>query len=260
MSLWHNGAFVQGFLAAFVAGLFTGLGGFAVFLKKRYSERNINTLLNIAAGVMLAVAFFALLTPAMQEILIRTADLHVAGFKFCGAVALGVALVWILNEILPHEHHHGHHGPIISLRQAWLFIIAIALHKLPEGLAVGVAYSAHDFLNPEGLVIGIALHNIPEGLIMAVSLIGAGQSKFKSAFTAFCIGFMQPLGALVGLLLIGASETLIPLAMALAGGTLLFVVINEILPETYDVKQSEKAVFAVFLGFIVMTYLFMVLR
>lgn len=259
MNLWHSSAFLEGFLAALAAGLFTGLGGFAVFFKKRYSQKDINMLLNIAAGVMLAAAFFALLTPAMHEIIQASQSLYFAAFKFCSAVTLGLALVWLLNELLPHEHHHAHHGPMLSLKKAWLFIIAISLHKLPEGLAVGVAYSAQDVLNPASLVIGIAVHNIPEGLIMAVSLIGAGQSKLKAALTAFGIGFVQPLGALLGLLFIGGA-TLIPFAMALAGGTLLFVVINEILPETYGIKQSEKSAFAVFLGFILMTYVFMVLE
>ena len=149
------------------------------------------------------------------------------------------------------------HGPKFDLRKAWLFIIAISLHKLPEGLAVGVAYSAEELVNPLSLVIGIALHNIPEGLTMAISLVAAGETKLKSALTALMIGMLQPLGAFLGLMMIGASATVIPLAMAMAGGTLLFVVINEILPETYGYKETEKSAFAVFAGFIVMSYLFM---
>jgi ZIP family zinc transporter len=154
----------------------------------------------------------------------------------------------------------GHHGPFFSLRKAWLFVIAISLHKLPEGLAVGVAYSAENLINPTSLVIGIALHNIPEGLIMAISLVAAGQPKFKAAMTAFLIGMLQPLGAVAGLLFVGLGTAYMPYAMALAGGTLLFVVINEILPETYGYKQNEASAFAVFSGFIVMTYLFMILE
>ena len=95
---------------------------------------------------------------------------------------------------------------------------------------------------------------------MAISLVGAGQSKLRAALTACIIGFLQPLGALLGLLLIGVGPFLIPFAMAVAGGTLLFVVINEILPETYGYKQTATSAFAVFSGFIIMTYLFMVLE
>lgn len=153
----------------------------------------------------------------------------------------------------------GHHGMNFSLKTAWLFIIAITLHKIPEGLAVGVAYSAEDFMNPDSLVLGIALHNIPEGLTIAISLVAAKCSRLKAALTAAAIGLVQPLGAALGLVTMGISEKIVPLGMAMAGGTLLFVVINEILPETYGVKKTEKASFALFLGFICMTYMNIVL-
>ena len=255
-----NEIFVQGMLASLIAGVITGVGGFMIFLKRKYSQENINFMLNLAAGVMLAASFFALLVPAMHRISEFDPDIHVAGFWYCGAVFVGVALVWLLNEILPHEHNNmGQHGIHFSLKKAWLFIIAITLHKLPEGLAVGVAYSAEDFMNPDSLVIGIALHNIPEGLTIAISLVAAHYSKLKAALTALLIGMVQPLGALIGLLTMDFSDKIVPLGMAMAGGTLLFVVINEILPETYGVKKTEKSAFAVFVGFIFMTYLNMVL-
>ena len=256
-----NAFFFNGLMAALVAGLFTGVGGFLIFVKKRYSKSNVNLMLNIAAGVMLAASFFALLVPSMQEIFKIGLGKSHAALWYCLAVFFGVALIWVLNEFLPHEHNNMvRHGPHFSLRKAWLFIIAISLHKLPEGLAVGVAYSAENLVNPESLVLGIALHNIPEGLTMAISLIGAGQSRLRAALTACLIGLLQPLGAVLGLALSGLGTVFVPFAMALAGGTLLFVVINEILPETYGYKQTEKSAFAVFAGFIVMTYLFMILE
>ncbi len=259
LNIFSNPNFLNGLYGALIAGLFTGVGGFGIYLKKKYTQSNINTMLNIAAGVMLSASFFALLVPAMQELVENFHDIHVAGFWYCGAVTCGVALVWILNALLPHEHNNMvRHGLRFNLKKAWLFIIAISLHKLPEGLAVGVAYSAEEFINPLSLVIGIALHNIPEGLTMAISLVAAGEQKLKSALTALLIGMIQPLGAFIGLLFIGTSVSFIPIAMAMAGGTLLFVVINEILPETYGYKETEKSAFAVFSGFIVMSYLFMV--
>lgn len=258
--IFSNVNFLNGLYGALIAGLFTGVGGLSIYLKKKYTQNNINVLLNIAAGVMLSASFFALLVPSMTRLMEVENDVHVAGFLYCGAVSLGVALVWILNILLPHEHNNMvRHGPKFDLKKAWLFIIAISLHKLPEGLAVGVAYGAEEFVNPTSLVIGIALHNIPEGLTMAISLVAAGEAKLKSALTALIIGMIQPLGALFGLLLVGVSATFIPLAMAMAGGTLLFVVINEILPETYGYKETEKSACAVFAGFIIMSYLFMVL-
>ena len=251
---------LQGLFASLIAGLITGVGGFLIFVKKKYTQENINFMLNLAAGVMLAASFFALLVPAMEKIKLFSDDIHVAGFWYCGAVFVGVIFVWLLNEILPHEHNNmGKHGIFFSLQKAWLFIIAITLHKIPEGLAVGVAYSAEDFINPDSLVVGIALHNIPEGLTIAISLVAANYSKIKAALTTLLVGLVQPIGAIIGLLTMDFSAKIVPLGMAMAGGTLLFVVINEILPETYGSKKTEKSAFAVFLGFIFMTYLNMVL-
>lgn len=252
--------FTQGMIAATVAGLITGVGGFMIFLKKRYSQENINFLLNIAAGVMLAAAFFSLLSPSMNQIIKFHSNIQVAALWYTGAVFSGVALVWVLNELLPHEHNNmGHHGMHFSLKTAWLFIIAITLHKIPEGLAVGVAYSAENFMNPNSLVLGIAVHNIPEGLTIAISLVAAKCSRLKAALTAAAIGLVQPLGAALGLVTMGMSEKIVPLGMAMAGGTLLFVVVNEILPETYGFKKTEKSACALFLGFICMTYIKIVL-
>lgn len=256
-----NEVFMQGFLASLVAGLVTGVGGFMIFLKKKYTRENINVLLNIAAGIMLAASFFSLLCPAMQTVMQFHPDKHVAGFWLISAIFSGVLLVWILNAVLPHEHNHvGHHGMMFKLRAAWLFIIAITIHKIPEGLAVGVAYSGEDMLNPLSLTVGIALQNIPEGLTVAISLVGAGYSRLRASLVATMTGLVQPVGAVIGLLVMGLSDKIVPLGMALAGGTLLFVIINEILPETYDTKKSQKAAAAVFLGFIFMTYISVVLE
>lgn len=255
-----NAVFMQGFLAALVAGLVTGLGGFLIFAKKRYLKSEINQLLNLAAGVMLAASFFSLLVPSMEEIMADAQNIYCSALGYIAAVFAGVLLVWILNLLIPHEHNAmGHHGPHFDLKKAWLFIIAITLHKLPEGLAVGVAYGAEDIVSPLSLVVGIAAHNIPEGLTIAISLVAAGNSRLRAALTAVAIGLVQPLGAIIGLLLMDISFNIVPYGMALAGGTLLFVVVNEILPETYGNKDTNRTAAAVFIGFIGMTYLTMVL-
>ena len=251
--------FMEGFLAAVAAGLVTGLGGLCIFLKKRYLKSEINQFLNLAAGIMMSASFFSLLVPAMGDILWQGGNIYEEALGYVAAVSLGVVLVWLLNVVLPHEHNvMGRHGPNFDIRKAWLFIIAITLHKLPEGLAVGVAYGADSLINPVSLVIGIAAHNVPEGLTIAISLVGAGYSRIKASGVAFLIGLVQPLGALCGLALMGISFDIVPFGMAVAGGTMLFVVVNEILPETYGTKETNKSAVAVFLGFIVMTYITMV--
>ena len=255
-----NEVYLQGFLAALAAGLVTGVGGFCIFFKKHYLKPEINQLLNLAAGIMLAASFFSLLVPAMEEIMLEPQNIYTSALEFVAAVFGGVLLVWILNLAIPHEHNAlGRHGPHFDIKKAWLFIIAITLHKLPEGLAVGVAYGAENIVNPLSLVLGIAGHNIPEGLTIAISLVAAGNSRLRAAVTACVIGLVQPLGAIIGLFMMGISFNIVPYGMALAGGTLLFVVINEILPETYGAKETNKSAAALFIGFIVMTYLTMIL-
>ena len=255
-----NEVYLQGFLAALAAGLVTGVGGFCIFFKKHYLKPEINQLLNLAAGIMLAASFFSLLVPDMEEIMLEPQNIYTSALEFVAAVFGGVLLVWILNLAIPHEHNAlGRHGPHFDIKKAWLFIIAITLHKLPEGLAVGVAYGAENIVNPLSLVLGIAGHNIPEGLTIAISLVAAGNSRLRAAVTACVIGLVQPLGAIIGLFMMGISFNIVPYGMALAGGTLLFVVINEILPETYGAQETNKSAAAVFIGFIVMTYLTMIL-
>lgn len=159
----------------------------------------------------------------------------------------------MLNALLPHEHEiSGHHGGMMNIGAAWLFVIAVSIHKMPEGLAIGVAYGGENLSNPESLTIGIALQNIPEGLTVAIALIAAGYSRLKAALAATLSGMMQPLGAVFGLLIADFGSLMVPLGMAFAGGAMLFVIVNEVLPETYDAKQSKKSALAFFAGFVLM--------
>lgn len=111
--------FIDGFLAACLAGMITGVGGLGIFLKKRYLKSQINQLLNIAAGVMLAASFFSLLVPSMNEIVRHGNDIYVSAFKYALAVFGGVVLIWTLNVLIPHEHNEmGHHGPHFDIKKS----------------------------------------------------------------------------------------------------------------------------------------------
>ena len=293
LSIFSNPAVINGLLAALVAGLFTGIGGFTIFLKKRYTKDNINLMLNIAAGVMLAASFFALLVPSMEEILKLSKDVHVGSFWYCLAVFFGVALVWLLNDLLPHEHNNmGHHGPMFSLKKAWLFIIAISLHKLPEGLAVGVAYGAENLVNPTSLVLGIALHNIPEGLAVGVafgslaySITGStlnsalalafgiglqnfpegsaislplrreGYTRGKAFFYGQLSGVVEPIAAVIGALLVLKIKLILPFLLAFAAGAMIYVVVEELIPESQTNKKKDLMALFTILGFMVMMIL-----
>lgn len=251
---------IQGILAALFTSSFAGLGGFLIFCKKKYSQENINLMLNAAAGIMLASSVFTLLAPAVSSINQMETNHYIGGIWICFAVIIGVGLIWVLHEIVPHEHElSGHHGLKMDWRSSWLFIMAITIHKFPEGLAVGVAYAGQDLFDPKALAIGIALQNIPEGLMVAVSLVAINFSRLKAAVFATLTGLMQPLGALLGILGTGFSPKLVPFGMALAGGTMLFVVINEVIPEIYIRKKGEETSLAILAGFVIMTYICIVM-
>lgn len=250
----------QGIIAACYTSLFAGLGGLLIFFKKSYSRQNINFLLNVSAGVMLASSFFTLLAPAVQEVPNMEMGKYWGAFFMLAAVLVGMGIVWILHAVLPHNHEiSGHHGMNIDMRASWLFVIAIAIHKFPEGLAVGVAYAGEHLHNPRSLAIGIALQNIPEGLMVAVSLVAIRFSRFKAMLFAALTGLMQPLGALLGVIGAGWSTQFVPFGMAIAGGTMLFVIINEIMPETYVKDENEKQTVAIMLGFVLMMCMSMIL-
>ena len=243
----------DGLIAAVLAGLITGCGGLLTFLKEDYSKDNINLMLNISAGIMLAASIFSLLLPSLEGMKQLLASSRQISLGFTGAVMLGMFAVGFLNAFLPHEHEvSGRHGGELEMSAAWLFVIAISIHKMPEGLAIGVAYGGENLHNPDALTLGIALQNIPEGLMVAITLIAAGYSRFKAAAASFLSGMMQPVGALLGLMMSGIGNLMVPLGMAFAGGAMLFVIINEVLPETYDANQSKKSGLALFSGFILM--------
>lgn len=243
----------DGLIAAVLAGLITGVGGLLTFLKRDYSKDDINLMLNISAGVMLAASIFSLLLPSLEGMKQLLASSRQISLGFTAAIMLGMITIGFLNAFLPHEHEvSGHHGGELQMSAAWLFVIAISIHKMPEGLAIGVAYGGENLHNPDVLTLGIALQNIPEGLMVAITLIAAGYSRLKAAAASFMSGMMQPVGAFLGLMMSGIGNLMVPLGMAFAGGAMLFVIINEVLPETYDANQSKKSGLALFSGFIAM--------
>ena len=252
---------IEGTLSAFLICLFAGLGGALVFLKKKYNQENINFLLNMAAGVMLSSSVFTLLAPAVNVVIDSEGNHYLNALLIVLAVVMGIALVWLIHLFLPHDHdlEHMPQNKFLDVRAAWLFVWAIAIHKFPEGLAVGVAYAGEKINNPLSLSVGMALQNIPEGLMIALSLVAAGWSRLKGAGVAFLTGLMQPIGAVVGIVTATVTVAFIPFAMAIAGGCMLFVIINEIIPQTYGCGENTKQTLAIMLGFVLMMYINIIL-
>jgi len=236
------------FLGLIVPGLLTGLGAFPVlFIKKEISFKYIDALLGFAAGVMLAATFFSLLLPSLER---GGVIITVIG------IITGAIFLSILDKITPHTHFiKGDEGPSSRLKKIWLFIYAITLHNLPEGLAVGVGFGSSDF--KAGLIIAtaIGLQNMPEGLAVALPLVSEGYSKQKALGISFITGIFEPLMALLGFFLVRIFIKILPFALSFAGGAMLYVISDEIIPESHKRGYELEATFSIIAGFIVMMIL-----
>ncbi|MBC7195385.1 MAG: ZIP family metal transporter [Caldisericia bacterium] len=236
------------FLGLIIPGLLTGLGAIPVlFIKKDISFKVIDALLGFAAGVMLAATFFSLLLPSLERggILITIFGL------ISGAIFLS-----ILDKITPHTHFiKGEEGPSSRLRKIWLFIYAITLHNLPEGLAVGVGFGSQDFKAGFIIAAAIGLQNMPEGLAVALPLVGEGYSKGRSLGISFLTGIFEPIMAILGFLLVKIFVRILPFALSFAAGAMLYVISDEIIPESHRRGYELEATFSIIIGFIVMMVL-----
>ncbi len=240
-----------GFVASMLAGLATGVGALPALFFKDVPDKILNTMLGGAAGVMLAATSFSLIIPGIESgnAIWPGKGVYIVGFGMLfGAVCLDRIDKW-----LPHEHFiTGHEGPDIALKRIWLFIIAITIHNFPEGLAVGVGFGAGDFSSGIGLAVGIGLQNMPEGLAVALPLLGLGYSRWKAVGIATLTGLVEPVGGLLGVAAVTVFRAVLPLGLAFAAGAMLFVISDEIIPETHSKGKSRSATFGVMIGFVIM--------
>ncbi|MGQ9845844.1 MAG: ZIP family metal transporter [Caldisericia bacterium] len=229
-------------------GLLTGLGSLPVFfIKKDISFKYIDALLGFAAGVMLAATFFSLILPSLEKggVLITVLGI------ITGAIFLS-----ILDKITPHIHFiKGKEGPSSRLKKIWLFIYAITLHNLPEGLAVGVGFGSSDFRSGLIIATAIGLQNMPEGLAVSLPLIAEGYSKKKAFGISFLTGLFEPFMALIGYFLVIIFIKILPFALSFAGGAMLYVISDEIIPESHKNGFEKEATFSIIIGFIIMMIL-----
>jgi ZIP family zinc transporter len=208
----------------------TGLGAAPVLAARRLAPVARITALGFGAGVMLAAAILALLVPAYETALTRAGSGIVAAVSVTAALAAGAAALYLLDRALPHRHLDAPHAPRAAAgeRGAALVAIAIALHNLPEGLAVGAAAASGA---GGALTLGIALQNVPEGLVVAVALVALGATRLAAVGIAFATGLLEPVGGLLGATLATASAAALPWALAGAAGAMLFVVLHEMVPQ-----------------------------
>ena len=241
-----------------VAALATALGTLPVLLSQRLSERTQDTLFGFGAGVMLAACSFSLIIPGIHAARAGGAGAWAAGATLGAAILLGaLALLW-MERLLPHEHFiKGVEGGQTSrtLQRTWLFVFAIALHNLPEGLAIGVAYAGGDALRASALATGIAIQDVPEGLVVAMALLAAGYKRSLAVGLGMASGLVEPVGAVLGAAVVSTSASLLPWGLGFAAGAMLFVISHEIIPESHRKGHEAWATGGLMVGFVIMMVL-----
>ena len=233
-----------------LASLATGAGALPLLFVRRLPDQVRDAALGCGAGVMLAAAAFSLLLPAIEA----------AGKSGTVLIAMGLllggAFLTLCDRLLPHEHFQGdvHGVGAERLRRVWPFVFAMALHNLPEGLAVGVAYGGAN-ADATSLALGIGIQNMPEGLVTALALMMAAYGRVAAVAIAAGTGSLEPIAAALGAGLVAWSAPLLPIAMAFAAGAMLFVVSREIIPESHRRGHETHATFGVMTGFALMMVL-----
>jgi ZIP family zinc transporter len=246
-----------GFTASLAAGLVTSLGALPVLFGKSVSTRVSDAMLGFAAGVMLAASFFSLIIPGLAVAKTIFAQQWLAAIVVTVGVLLGAAFVGLLNEIIPHEHFmQGREGPRArDIGRVWLFVLAITIHNLPEGLAVGVGFADGNVTSGTVLATGIALQNAPEGLAVALALLSVGYGRGKAFAIAGLTGLVEPVTGTLGAYAVSFSQLLLPWAMGFAAGAMIYVISHEIIPETHRHGSQAAATAGLMIGLAAMMLL-----
>jgi len=248
-----SGALLGGLMAAGA----TALGTLPVILSQRFSQRTHDTMLGFGAGVMLAASAFSLVIPAIAAARAQGSGPWAAGGLVGAGILLGGLMLLAIDRAVPHEHFFkGLEGPQArAMKRAWLFVLAITLHNLPEGLAIGVGFAGSDVIGAKALAAGISIQDVPEGMVVALALRGVGYGRWMSAGLGVLSGLIEPIAALAGVALIGLSAGLLPWGLAAAAGAMLFVISHEIIPESHRKGHEAFATGGLMLGFVLMMLL-----
>ncbi len=247
-------------IATTVAGFgATTLGAVPALFLRRLNEKINNNLLSFAAGVMLAATIFSLLLPSIERMKSDGATASRAVLMSIMWLCIGGFTLWLINELIPHEHfekgQEGRDFETRKLRKIWLFVIAIAIHNFPEGLAIGVANATGEFGTSFGATFGIGLQNIPEGLSVAIALQSQGYSKKYAFGVSALTGVVEIFGGVFGASVLLISASILPWGLAFAAGAMLFIISHEIITETHRSGFENGATFSLFIGFALMMYL-----
>ena len=243
-----------GGMAGFAA---TAVGALAGVTLRQLSQRAEDSLLGFAAGMMLAASSFSLILPGLAAAKEMTGSGVLGALTVVGGMALGVLLMLGLDRFTPHEHESsGPCGPGCErIGRVWLFVLAITLHNLPEGMAIGVSFAQGDMGVGLPLTSAIAIQDIPEGLAVVMALRAAGVGAWPAVLMAGASGLMEPLGSLFGAGIAGGLALAYPVGLGLAAGAMIFVVSHEVIPETHRNGHQTSATLGLMAGFAVMMFL-----
>lgn len=248
-------------LTIFTVGLTTVVGAILGFFLRQIPHRFNDAILGMAAGMMLAAAIVGLILPALEQKTSWTVIQVILGV-FCGAT-----IISMIDQLTPHLHqlagidvnHHldvenhvgseAHGLDMQGVNRVLLFVTALAIHKFPEGLAVGVSFGTENLGDVLTVAGSIALQNIPEGMVIIAPLLAVGVSMTRTFFISLVIGIIEILGAVVGYSLISFTNGILPFALSFAGGTMLYVISDEMIPETHSHGYEKMATFALLVGF-----------
>ena len=239
------------FLTALGVGGATVIGAVLGFVFKKISHRFSDMVLAFAAGVMLCAAVTGLVLPAVEYGSSWGIPIAIAGI-FCGAVCLN-----LLDKLVPHLHRlsgtdqETHPAQTAQLNKVLLFVAAIAIHNLPEGIAAGVGFGTGNTGEALTIAAGIALQNIPEGMVIIAPMLASGMKPGRTFLIAAMTGLVEVLGTLLGYFAVTVSAAILPFALAFAGGTMLYVISDEMIPETHH-EDARGVTYALLAGFCLM--------
>ena len=237
-------------LTAVGVGGATVIGALIGFLFKGISHKFSDIVLSFAAGVMLAAAVLGLILPAVQGGGKYGLLVSVAGI-FTGALCLN-----LIDKLVPHLHRLI--GPDIEqhgdtkLNKILLFVVAIGIHNLPEGIAAGVGFGSDNISHALTIAGGIALQNIPEGMVIIAPMLAAGVTPRKTFIAAMFTGLIEVIGTFIGYFAVSVSTAILPFALSFAGGTMLYIISDEMIPETHGHSNDSGATYALLIGFCIM--------
>ena len=250
----------QALIATLFTWFMTALGAGLVFFFKSIKRKALDAMLGFAAGVMIAASYWSLLAPAIE--MAEESNLP-AWVPATSGFLLGGAFLWLIDKLLPHLHpgfpREEAEGVSTSWRRSVLLVLAITIHNIPEGLAVGVAFGALAADLPSAtlggavaLAMGIGIQNFPEGTAVSVPLRREGFSRLKSFWYGQLSGVVEPIAGVLGAVAVIFMRPILPYALAFAAGAMIYVVVEELIPESQLEKHTDVATVGAMLGFAVM--------